>query len=87
MLTPNELEAIPMGIMEIFHNLQMEIAGDVVKRIAKNREITSAADWQITRLYELGTSKQFIDKVLKVFDNKSYEKRNQAHARFIERGA
>ena len=65
MLTPNELEAIPMGIMEIFHNLQMKIAGDVVNRIAKNREITSTADWQITRLYELGTSKQFIDKEIK----------------------
>lgn len=65
MLTPNELEAIPMGIIEIFHNLQMEIAGDVVKRIAKNREITSTAGWQITRLYELGTSKQFIEKEIK----------------------
>ena len=65
MLTPNELEFIPDGISKIYRGLQLDILNDIVSRIAVNREITRTADWEITRLYELGVAKEVIKRTIK----------------------
>ena len=47
------------------HELEERIMSDIIRRIRINGEITSSADWQIHRLYELGMSKREIKKILK----------------------
>ena len=63
-MTPNEIEYIPRKLTRIFRGLQLDVLNDLVKRIAKNREITSTSDWEITRLYELGTAKEVIKRTI-----------------------
>lgn len=47
------------------HELEERIMSDIIRRIRINGEITSSADWQIHRLYELGMSKREIRKIIK----------------------
>lgn len=61
-MTPNEIEYIPEKLTKLFRGLQLDILNDLVRRIAKNREITSTADWEIKRLYELGAAKEVIKR-------------------------
>lgn len=65
MLRPNELERCAMLLEPQMCALEERIMEDVVRRIRINSEITSAADWQITRLYELGKSKREIKKIIR----------------------
>jgi len=65
MLTPEELEYVPQGISKLFRDLQLNIMSDIVERIAYNKEITRTADLEISRLYELGTSKEVIKRHIK----------------------
>ena len=65
-----------------FSNLEMRIMEDIVRRIQKTGEITSTADWQITRLRILGYSSEDIEKMLKETLDKSYpEKIGRASCR------
>jgi len=59
-MTPNEIEYIPQKLTRLFRGLQLDVLNDLVKRISVNRDITSTSDWEITRLYELGTAKEVI---------------------------
>ena len=61
-MTPNEIEYIPEKLTKLFRGLQLDILNDIIQRISKNREITSIADWEIKRLYELGTAKEVIKR-------------------------
>lgn len=65
MLTPNELEYVPEGISKIYRGLQLDILNDIVGRIAVNHDITRTADWEISRLYELGVAKEVIKRTVK----------------------
>lgn len=65
MLNPNELEFIPNKIAKLYRNLQLTIMQDIVERISINKDITRTADWEISRLYELGASKRAIKKYIK----------------------
>lgn len=64
MLQPNELERCAMMLSPQMEALEMRIMEDIVRRIRINGEITSAADWQMNRLYELGMSKRELKKIL-----------------------
>ncbi len=64
MLTPNELEAISMMLNKPMRELEMRIMEDIVRRIKINGEITRAADWQVTRLSQLGMSRQEIQTAI-----------------------
>lgn len=62
MFTPTEIEALPSAMEQLYRSLQLNIMSDLTERLKANgEEITSAADWQINRLYELGVSKDEID--------------------------
>ena len=65
MLTPQELERAGMLLDPQMHELEERIMSDIIRRIRINGEITSSADWQIHRLYELGMSKREIKKIIK----------------------
>lgn len=54
MYTASELERASMALDEPMKTLENSIMSDIVRRIRDNGEITSAADWQITRLVQLG---------------------------------
>lgn len=77
MYTSNELEALSMSFDSQMKRLQDEVMSDLVRRLAINGEITRAADWQINRLYDLGESKEkierFIQKSLKLSDEEMTE--------------
>lgn len=65
MLSPNELEAVPERLTKIYRGLQLDILNDIVGRVAVNREISRSADWEISRLYELGVAKEVIRNTIK----------------------
>ena len=66
MFTPTEIEALPSAMEQLYRSLQLNIMSDLTERLKANgEEITSAADWQINRLYELGVSKDEIDSLIK----------------------
>jgi len=62
MLSANELEAIPEGIMRMFRELELATMSDIVERISYNLKITSLTDWQINRVYQLGVGKEVIKR-------------------------
>lgn len=73
MITPAEIEAMPLELESHFKELEIRIMDDIIRKLKDNGgEITRATDWQIHRLYELGTSKkaiqEAIQKALKLSD-------------------
>ena len=60
MLSPNELEYIPEGITRLYRALQLRIMEDITQRLSVHKEISRTADWEISRLYELGVAKEVI---------------------------
>jgi hypothetical protein len=65
MFTPTEIEALPSAMEQLYRSLQLNIMSDLTGRLKANgEEITSAADWQINSLYELGVSKDEIDSLI-----------------------
>lgn len=65
MFTPTEIEALPSAMEQLYRSLQLNIMSDLTERLKANgEEITSATDWQINRLYELGVSKDKIDSLI-----------------------
>lgn len=65
MLTPNEIEYVPNEIAKLFRTLELDVMDDIVGRVAKIKDISRTADWEIYRLYELGVSKRAIKKRIK----------------------
>lgn len=59
-MTANELEALPLPFENLFSDLEMRILEDIVRRIKINGFATPSADWQITRLQQLGESEENI---------------------------
>lgn len=64
-MTQGELEKIPLKISRIFSDLEIRIMTDIVRRIKANGFSTASADWQITRLQQLGKSEQEIKQWIK----------------------
>ena len=59
-MNQGDIEGIPIQIERAFGNLQSRIMEDIVRRIRINGFITASADWQITRLRQLGESNAYI---------------------------
>lgn len=53
------------GIEQKYRRLEMEIMEDVIRRIRKAGSITSAADWQMQRLFVLGSSQKNIEQLMR----------------------
>ena len=65
MLNPNEIEYVPNEIAKLFRTFEFDVMNDIVGRVAKIKDISRTADWEIYRLYELGVSKRAIKKRIK----------------------
>jgi hypothetical protein len=59
-VTQGELEKIPNEIVKAMSDLEIRIMEDMVRRIRVNGFSTASADWQFTRLEQLGMSEQQI---------------------------
>lgn len=83
MLTSGEIEAASMTLDEPFKDLEMRIMEDIVRRIKINGEITRSADWQITRLLQLGMSMKEIESDIQATLNISDEDMQKMYSDII----
>lgn len=86
MLTSGELEAASMVFDKPLKDLEMRIMEDIIRRIKINGEITASADWQITRLMQLGMSMQEIDSEIRSALDFSDEEMNNMYGNIISSG-
>ena len=87
MFTPSEIEAMPSALEQLYRNLQLNIMADLIERLKANgEEITSAADWQINRLYELGVSKDEIDNFIQSTLNVSDDEIDRIYDEVVKSG-
>lgn len=86
MFTPSELERMPKKFELLMSGLEYRIMSDIVRRIAINKEITRAADWQIYRLMQLGESKAQIKKYIQESLNLSNKELEGLYTKAIEEG-
>lgn len=61
-MTQGQLEGIPVQIAQAFSQLEIRIMSDIVRRIKINGFSTASADWQMTRLQQLGKSEEDVKK-------------------------
>lgn len=59
-MTQGEIEKLTVKTENIFSELEVRIMSDIVRRIKENGVSTASADWQISRLQQLGVSEQRI---------------------------
>ncbi len=87
MFTPTEIEALPSAMEQLYRSLQLNIMSDLTERLKANgEEITSAADWQINRLYELGVSKDEIDSLIQSTLNVSDDEIDRIYDEVVKSG-
>lgn len=87
MFTPTEIEALPSAMEQLYRSLQLNIMSDITERLKANgEEITSAADWQINRLYELGVSKDEIDSLIQSTLNVSDDEIDRIYDEVVKSG-
>lgn len=65
-MTQGELEKIPLVLQKQFSDLEIRIMDDIVRRIKINGFSTASADWQITRLQQLGKSEEDIKEWIRM---------------------
>lgn len=59
-MTQGEIEKLTLKIGNIFSELEVRIMTDIVRRIKENGFSTASADWQISRLQQLGMAEKDI---------------------------
>ena len=71
-MTQGEIEQLTVKTENIFSELEVRIMSDIVRRIKENGVSTASADWQISRLRQLGMSENqirtWIQKTLEASD-------------------
>ena len=71
-MTQGEIEKLTAKTENIFSELEVRIMSDIVRRIKENGVSTATADWQISRLQQLGKAKEeitaWIQKALEISD-------------------
>lgn len=94
-MTQGEIEKLTVKTENIFSELEIRIMSDIVRRIKENGVSTASADWQLTRLQQLGVSQERIQKYIKealeasdkemekIFSDKAYEE-YYGHERFYK---
>ena len=72
-------ESLSYGAEKRFLDLEERILKDIVRRIKKTGEITSTADWQLTKYYLLGNSTEQIENEIKKCLDDSYAQTWEAY--------
>ena len=65
-MTQGELEKIPQKAVKAMKDLEIRIMDDIVRRIRINGFSTASADWQFTRLMQLGMSEKEIKEWIRM---------------------
>jgi hypothetical protein len=86
MLTPAEIERIPIEIERLVMDLSMRIMEDVVDRISKIDDISRSADYQIYMLSRLGLSSDTIRKAIQTALQKSDAEIDRIYDEIIREG-
>lgn len=86
MFTPEELESIPISIEKLFNDLQLRVMTDIVRRLTNVQDISASADYQMSRLYELGKSKKEIQSLAQETLDKSDEEIGKIFTDIIQNG-
>lgn len=86
MFTPEELESIPIAIEKLFSDLQLRVMTDIVRRLTNVQDVSASADYQMSRLYELGKSKKEIQRLVQETLNKSDEEIDSIFTDIIQGG-
>lgn len=63
-MTQGEIEKLTVKTQNIFSRLEIRIMQDIIRRIKENGFVTASADWQISRLKQLGESEQTIRQLI-----------------------
>ena len=63
-MTQGEIEKLAAKTGNIFSKLEVRIMKDIIRRIKENGFVTASADWQISRLKQLGESEQTIKQLI-----------------------
>lgn len=83
-MTPGEKEGLPLAIEKNYKEIGELIMQDICRRIAKTKEITSTADWQINRLVGMGATSEEIEREIQKRLNLSYEQLYQLYDKVID---
>lgn len=86
MLTPAELERIPVEIQKLILNLSIKIMEDVVDRIHAIDDISRTADYEIHLLNQLGLSSKTIRKIIQQTLKKTDVEIDNIYAGIIKEG-
>lgn len=86
MFTPEEIESIPLAIEKLFKDLQLRVMSDVVRRLVNVQDISASADYQMSRLYELGKNKEEIQRLVQETLDKSDEEIDSIFTDIIQNG-
>lgn len=86
MLTPAEIERMPIEIERLVMDLSMRIMEDVVDRISKINDISRSADYQIYMLSRLGLSSDTIRKAIQTALQKSDAEIDRIYDEVIREG-
>lgn len=62
MYKSDEIGLFPKNIENIYSHLENDIMNDIIRRIADTGELTRTADWELSRLYNMGANKTDIKK-------------------------
>lgn len=54
MLTSDELDILPNGLLDLYEKFTQSIINDIVRRLVKSMRVTSTAAWQMTRITQSG---------------------------------
>lgn len=65
-MTQGHLEKIPLPAVRLINDLENRIMSDMVRRIRINGFSTASADWQMTRLQQLGKSEKEIKEWIRI---------------------
>ncbi len=63
-MTQGEIEKLAVKTGNIFSRLEVRIMQDIIRRVKENGFVTASADWQISRLKQLGESEQTIRQLI-----------------------
>lgn len=65
-MTQGQLEKIPLPAVRLINDLENRIMSDMVRRIRINGFSTASADWQMSRLQQLGKSEEEIKEWIRI---------------------
>ena len=86
MYKSDEIDLFPKNIENIYSCLENDIMNDIIRRIADTGELTRTADWELSRLYNMGANKIDIKKHIQEALNLSEAEINLLYSNTLKEG-